>query len=314
MKKMKNEVSIMGLLYDHDLQKKTTGKDSKTPGVEYITGTISVATDDACLNIIPIHYTYVTAITKSGKPNSTFTALDNILSGAYPTMMGVSKERATHLRINTSIALNEFYSNRDGKEELVSVKRNEGGFIHVDNTPFDEDEHKRCEFDCDILITNMRRVDADEERNLPEKAIIRGALFNDYNKTMLPMEFTVIRPDAIAYFESQDISSKNPLFTEIKGYQVNMSIERKVVEKGAFSDSVKTVKTNNKDWVVDWSATEPHLWDDESTLLASEVNEAMKNREIALATMKQRNDEWRASRASKPVVATPTTAGETFNF
>lgn len=314
MKKMKNDVSIMGLLYDHDLQKKTTGKDSKTPGVEYITGTISVATDDACLNIIPIHYTYITATTKSGKPNSTFTALDNILSGAYPTMMGASKERATHLRINTSIALNEFYSNRDGKEELVSVKRNEGGFIHVDNTPFDEDETKRCSFDCDILITNARHIDADAERNLPEKVIIRGALFNEFNKTMLPMEFTVISPKAISYFESQDISSKNPLFTEIRGHQVNTSIERKIVEKGAFSDSVRTVKTTNKDWLVDWSATEPHLWDDESTLLASEVNEAMKNREIALATMKQRNDEWRASRASKPVVATPTVAGETFNF
>jgi hypothetical protein len=41
-----NEVTIEGILYEHSLEKKVTGPNSKNPGTEYITGTISVATDD----------------------------------------------------------------------------------------------------------------------------------------------------------------------------------------------------------------------------------------------------------------------------
>lgn len=314
MKKMRNICNISGLLYEHDLQKKVTGEKSKNPGTEFITGTVSIATDNACLNIIPIHFTYVTATTKQGKPNATFTTLSNIIDNVYPMVMTQGKDSAVKIRANSSIGLNEFYTDRNGEEELVSAKRNEGGFIHIDNTPLDADENKRCEFDCDILITNVRHVDADPERETPEKAIVKGALFNDYNKTLMPVEFSVLNPGAIAYFEGLEASSKNPTFTNVKGIQVNTSVERKVVEKGAFGDSVKTVKSSNKDWVINWAKVEPYEWDDESTLTAVEVNEAVKNREVMLATMKQRNEEYKASKA-QPKSAIPTVAASSdFNF
>lgn len=314
MKKMRNICNISGLLYEHDLQKKVTGEKSKNPGTEFITGTVSIATDNACLNIIPIHFTYVTATTKQGKPNATFTTLSNIIDNVYPMVMTQGKDSAVKIRANSSIGLNEFYTDRNGEEELVSAKRNEGGFIHIDNTPLDADENKRCEFDCDILITNVRHVDADSERETPEKAIVKGALFNDYNKTLMPVEFSVLNPGAIAYFEGLEASSKNPTFTNVKGIQVNTSVERKVVEKGAFGDSVKTVKSSNKDWVINWAKVEPYEWDDESTLTAVEVNEAVKNREVMLATMKQRNEEYKASKAQPKSAISTTAAGTDFNF
>lgn len=314
MKKMRNICNISGLLYEHDLQKKVTGEKSKNPGTEFITGTVSIATDNACLNIIPIHFTYVTATTKQGKPNTTFTTLSNIINDAYPMVMTQGKDSAVKVRVNSSIGLNEFYTDRNGKEELVSAKRNEGGFIHIDNTPLDPDENKRCEFDCDILITNVRHVDADPERETPEKAIVKGALFNDYNKTLMPIEFSVLNPGAIAYFEGLEASSKNPTFTNVKGIQVNTSVERKVVEKGAFGDSVKTVKSSNKDWVINWAKVEPYEWDDESTLTAVEVNEAVKNREVMLATMKQRNEEYKASKAQSKSAIPTVAASSDFNF
>ena len=46
---------------------------------------------------------------------------------------------ATKFKINSAIGLNEFFSDRSGTEELVSVKRNEGGFIEVVNA-LNEDE------------------------------------------------------------------------------------------------------------------------------------------------------------------------------
>ena len=45
-KNLINEAHIEGLLYDHKLEKKVTGPQSKNPGTEFISGTISVATDD----------------------------------------------------------------------------------------------------------------------------------------------------------------------------------------------------------------------------------------------------------------------------
>lgn len=317
MRKMKNATNVVGILYDHDLQKKVSGERSKNPGTEFITGTVSVATDNACLNVIPVHFTYVTATTKQNKPNATFTTLSNIIDGVYPTMMGAGKDAAAKIRINSSIGLNEFYTERDGKEELVSAKRNEGGFVHVDNTPLPVKEEERCSFECDLLITGVRHVDANEERNTPDKAIVKGAILNDYNKTLMPVEFTVLDTGAMGYFESLEASSKNPTFTNVRGIQVNTSVEHQVVEKGAFGDSVKTVQRTNKDWIITWAKGEPYEWDVEGVLTAAEVNEAVKNREITLAEMKRRNAEWKASRATAaaPTTSVAASTSETdFNF
>ena len=43
---------------------------------------------------------------------------------------------------------------------------------------------------------------------------------------------------------------------------------------------------------------EPYLWDDESTILASELSEAMANREIELANIKTRQDEYKNSKGN----------------
>ena len=50
-KNMTNETHVEGLLYQHALEKKTSGENSKNPGTEYIAGTIDIATDDNKLTI-----------------------------------------------------------------------------------------------------------------------------------------------------------------------------------------------------------------------------------------------------------------------
>ena len=76
--KMINATHVEGLLYEHKLEKKVTGENSKNPGTTYITGTIDIATDDNCVNIVPIHYTYVTEKTAKGNTNATYGVLNNI--------------------------------------------------------------------------------------------------------------------------------------------------------------------------------------------------------------------------------------------
>ena len=51
MKKMKNVVHAEGYLYEHELEMKVSGPNSKKPGTEFIRGTIGVATDEELKNI-----------------------------------------------------------------------------------------------------------------------------------------------------------------------------------------------------------------------------------------------------------------------
>lgn len=313
MMKVKNECHIEGYLYEHNLEKKVSGEKSKNPGTEFISGTISIATDEDILNIVPIHFTYVTALTASGKPNATFATLSNIVDGTYDTVMNGGKDNAAKIRVDSAIGLNEFYSDRNGQEELVSTKRNEGGFVHLVTDGLVDDVKNRNTFKCDMLITNVRHIDADEEKNLPEKAIVRGAIF-DFRKSLLPVEFTAVNPGAINYFEGLDASNANPVFTQIWGRQVSETVVRTITEESAFGDPhVREVKSNRKDWVITGARPEPYEWDDESTLTAAEVNEAGKERELMLAALKQRQDEYKASKntvTSKVTIPT----NSSFNF
>lgn len=309
MKKCINSTHIEGVLYEHKLELKESGPNSKNPGTKFISGTIDIATDDAGINIVPVHFTYVTEKTAKGSTNATFTTLMNIIDKKFGTVMANGKDAAVKLRIDSALGLNEFYSDRNGAEELVSVKRNEGGFVHVADSLAD-DENTRNTFTCDMLITNVSIKEADEEKNLPEKAVIKGAIF-DFRGSLLPVEFSAINPKAIAYFEGLDASSKNPTFTKVWGRQVSETITRTITEESAFGeDSVREVKSSRKDFVITGASREPYEWDTEGILTANELADAIANRETYLATMKQRQDEYKASQGAN--VAAPSNAG--FNF
>lgn len=307
-----NQTHIEGLLYDHSLELKVSGQQSKNPGTQYIAGIVEVATDNDCLNIVPVHFSYVTATTKSGKPNATYNTLRNIIDGGYKTIMGEGKENATPIRIDSAIGLNEFYSNRDGEETLVSVKRNEGGFVHIVTDGLAEDEKTRNTFKVDMVITNCRRVEADPEKELPEKVIIKGAIF-DFRKSLLPVEFTVLQENAMNYFEDLGVSNKEPVFTTVWGKQISQTIVRRYEEESAFGDNlVREVKSTRKDFVITGASKEPYTWDDEETITAEDLAKAMQDRELHLATLKKNAEEYRA-RQSAPA-ATPNINPGQFNF
>ena len=312
MKKMINTTHIEGYLYEHKLEARETGPKSKNPGTKFIMGTIDIATDDACTNIVSVHFTYVTATTAKGATNPSYTTLMNIIDGKYGTVMANGKDNAIKLRVDSALALNEFYTEREGKEELVSAKRNEGGFIHVADA-LSEKETDRNTFKCDMLITGVKEVEADEEKKLPAKAIVRGAIF-DFRGSLMPVEFSAINPGAINYFVGLGATNATPTFTCVWGNQVSETIVRQLRTESAFGeDEVREVKNSRKDFVITGASKVPYAWDDESTLTAAEVGEAIAARETYLATIKQRQDEYKASKNAAP--ATPVAPAKTgFNF
>lgn len=312
MMKVKNETHIEGILYEHALEAKVTGPNSKAPGTNFISGTISIVTDDAMTNIVPVHFTYVTEKTSKGGVNATYSLLQNIIDGVVGTYMQDGADKAAKLRVDSAIGLNEFYTDRNGKEELVSVKTNEGGFVHTTNV-LTEDETQRNTFKCDMVITQVTHIDADDERKTPEKAVVKGVVFNFRNE-ILPVEFTATNAGAMAYFEDLGATASNPVFTKVWGRQVSEVIKREIREESAFGeDSVREVQSTRKDFVITGAAKEPYEWDSEDTILASELTTAIANRETYLATMKQRRDEYKASKGQTTSAAAASSKAE-FNF
>ena len=57
-------------------------------------------------------------------------------------------------------------------------------------------------------------------------------------------------------------------------------------------------------------ATPPYEWDSEDTITAQEMKEALANREITKAEIKQRQDEYNASRSGVKAPAATVTEGD----
>lgn len=308
MKKMinndgKNSVAgIWGYLYEvdtnpdnmHALRVRETGPNSKNPGTTYIGGEIKIATDEACTNIVTVNYGYVPEFyaAKGDKPqreNTTFTLLKRIINGELKTVMNSSKEEAAKVKASPTIGLNEFYiENREGGTEptFISTKINNGGFLSV-ISQLPENEDSRAMFDVDFFIKGTRTLEADEENDRPEKLILNGAVFN-YSGALLPVEFSVIDPAAINYFENCEISNSNPLFTRVKGKQISNVVKTKREEQGAFGEPIVKEFTNTrKDWVITWAAAEPYEFPGDD-LTTEDLQKTMQDRELYLAELKQR--------------------------
>ena len=228
----------------------------------------------------------------------------SFLRKKYPYM--AVGDKAVKLKIDSAIGLNEFYTDRDGNETLVSAKGNEGGFVHVVDS-LDEDEKNRNTFMCDMVITGAIRKEADEEKQIPEKVIVKGAIF-DFRNAVLPVEFSAVNPAAMNYFEGMGATPQTPKFTKIWGNQVSEQIVRTITEESAFGNAqVREIKSSRKDFVITGAAKEEYVWDSEETILASELAKAMTDRELHLAELKKR---WLESKTAEPATTT-TQAGAT---
>lgn len=310
MKKMVNTVHAEGYLYKHDLKKKVTGEKSKNPGTAYIAGTIDIATNEDCTNIVTFYYSYETPQRASGATNKNYKVLEDIIDGNLKTVMGDGKEKATKLSADSAIALNEFPDkNKEG--ELISVKRNEGGFVNVVNE-LNANETERTSFKVDMIITGTKKIEADPEKDLPEKLILKGHIFNFRNEIM-PVEFAVLNENAMNYFEGLEPASTNPCFTQVSGRQVSLIYKIVKTEESAFGEDLVTEsERSRKDYVITWARKELYDWDDEGTILASEVSEALANRQVKLAEIKQRNEEYAKQKAAPKTPAA--VAPGMFNF
>lgn len=295
-RKNTNTEVIEGRIYTHDLAIRTVeNKNSENYGKEFINGTIDVATDDAGLNVIQVHYSYVTATTKQGKGNVSYNALKQIIDNGK-TIMNDGIENATCVKLTPSIALNDFYP--QGQDELVSTPRHEGGFVTILRGPADlkEEGPARCSFQADMLITNVIHVDVNEERGIMQDYLqLKGCIFN-YRNDILPITFVIKKPEGMKYFENAGIDPSNPMYTGVRGHIENRTVKiEKTVESAFGEDAVDVTERRVREWVVDTANKLPYDFGNPDILTAEDITKGMENRNVMLAEIKQRSVEYYAN-------------------
>lgn len=319
MKFTQNTVTVAGYVYSfgeangrNNLEVKVTGENSKNPGTEYIAGTIQVAVDEAGLNVIPVHFTYVTEKTSTGKTSPTFGVLKSLIESGK-TWVANGKENATKVKIDTALALNDFFVEENGADRLVSSVVHEGGFVNVINGELPP-EVERNTFKCDMVISAVNHIDADGEKVMEDYSTVRGAIFN-FRKEILPITFTVRNPHGMAYFEGLDTDDA-PVYTKVWG-RINCETKTTTItEASAFGeDAVRTFERKTRDWCITGTAKECYEFGEEEILTGEELTKALQDREVKLADIKKRADEYKANKGAPAAApAAPKAKAGGFSF
>ena len=157
-----------------------------------------------------------------------------------------------------------------------------------------------------MLITSALRIEGNEEKGTKDKVVVKGCIF-DFRKAILPIDFSITNERGMDYFENLGASAKEPVFTKIWGRQISQTTTNKTIEQSAWGeDRVVETPVTRREWIITGSNPEPYLWDDEETILATELTKAMTDRETYLASIKQRQNEYKASKnaqAAAPAIA-----------
>lgn len=307
MKRNINTETIEGRVYEHDLTLKTVqNQQSENFGKEFINGSVSVATDEAGLNVLTVHYTYVTEMTKQGKQNATYGNLKRIMEGK--TWINDGKDAALKVRLTPSAALNDFYP--QGGDQLVSQQRNEGGFVSI-VTDLSPEGPNRQKFTFDTVITGVTLVEADPERNISDDyARINCAIFN-FRNDILPFTLVARSQGAIDYFMGLNASPSEPVYTQVWGEIVSTTVKvEKTVESAFGEPTVDVSERRQREWVVTGAKPETYVFDDADTITVEELSKAIANRNVYLEEVKTRAKEYYEGRgnavaASKPAGPTP---------
>lgn len=307
MKKIENKTHIEGYLYDYKLSVKTAGENSKNPGTQFITGTVSIETEPGNVDVVTFRYV--------GDNNKTdnFKVLKSIAEGKNKTVVNSSLDEAALIKIDSTIGVGDFYDIKN--EQIVSPQRNEGGFIHLVNS-ISESKEDRSSFSADTVITAVKEIEADEEKEIEHHLELRCGTFN-YRKDLIPFILTVFNKEAINYF--LNLNLETPIFTKVWGVQKSQTYKKTKVEKSAFGDD-KVIESeyNRKYWVVTGAKEEPYPWDDEDFLTAKEFKETISNREITLAEVKQNRIDYENSKGntskSTPTSSTNKIATDSYKF
>lgn len=308
MRKTINEVHVIGRLYSFDLKEAVVQNSaSQMFGKEYINGIINIATDDECLNVVPVNFIFVTSTSKSGKPNPTYSNLKKIMNDA--SVKTVSKDGIKEAAIievtKSALSVDDRYSTQTN--EFKTYTNNSGGFVSFKTlADLPANVEARNSFDADMVITSFRRVPEDPEKEIKEHGIVHGCIFG-FTGNLLPIDFKVTSASGMDYFEGLGVSNSNPIFTKVHGMIVNNRVVTQTEEKTAFGAPIITTSTKiTRDWVIVSVINTPYEFGVEGVLTAEELTAKMQDREIHLAKVKKDAEDYAANKNNNSSPVAPT--------
>jgi len=166
-----------------------------------------------------------------------------------------------------------------------------------------------------MIITKTIRQEADPETNKEEKMTVSGYIF-DFRNSLLPVDFVLYAPAGMDIFESFEASENHPVFVEVQGHQVCKTVTRTRISEssGGWGEPIaQEVTTSQREFVIS-RVSDPYDWDTEETITAAEYQAALQAREVAKAEIKQRQDEYNATKTQTQAPAATTSGANGFNF
>jgi hypothetical protein len=279
MKKMINKTTIEGILVEKDLR---AGVAEKT-GVAYVSGRLHIETEPG--NVVAVDV-YESEKTVKGAVNQKYATLKGVYDNGQARHDGAY--RPTTLRVSSALGTNDWY-NKEG--ELVSSLINRGGFINITTQV-----QPKADFETDVVIKSVQPEIRQEQET--GRVIVNGIIFN-YANQALPARFIVDNAKGVEFFQNLDANT----FTRVWGSQVNSTVTNERIEESAFGDA-KVVKSSysRKEFVITGAQTEAY---DDTQMTTDELNQAIQARNVAIAQLKAKTEEYQASKgnASKPASA-----------
>lgn len=261
-----NNVNMMGRLYNYKLEERQGDNGS------YIFGTVTLEVDANGTRVDAQFF--ATPVYKSGKPNRTYTLLEEMLAGNYNTVVDNGDEADWLSFAGASIDIGYFPSREPG--EVARSQRIRGSFINANR------EHKfGNKWKCDMLITQIQDVEADEEKHYPRYVKVGGHIVDDYNNMVKDVVFQARDEAAMNYVSGLPASVSAPYYVSVWG-EIRNVISQSVTKNAFGEDEIR--EFTNTQWVITGMSPEAYgeifeEYDSYKAALEKAKDEALKKDE-----------------------------------
>lgn len=259
-----NNVSLMGKLYNYKLEERQSDNGS------YIFGTVTLEVDDKG-TIVDAQF-FATPTYKSGKPNRTYTTLEEMIAGNYNTVVDNGDE-ADWLEFSGASIDSSYFPSQREQGEVATAQRIRGSFINANRTHRYGNKWK-----LDFVITQIQDVEADEEKHYPRYVKVSGYSVNDYAGRVDEVRFQARDEAAMNYISGLTATPNEPYFVSTWG-EIRNVISTSVT-KNAFGEDEVSEYTNTQ-WVITGMNPEPYEMFEEYSAFKAELE---KTKAAALET------------------------------
>lgn len=281
-----NNIDMKGRLYNYALEEIENDKGTA------IAGEVTVEVDDEGTTVAVRFFAYPTF--NNGKTNKTYGILEDMMAGKMKSVTEDGDE-AEWIALTGSIDVSYFVARNSTDDELARAQKLRGAFINPN-----KDKKYSNKWKLDLLMTNVKDVEADEEKHLDRFVKVTGYLIDDYNKRVMEVQFQARTEGAMNYIIGLEPSYEAPHFASTWGKVAKLS--RLVVRKNAFGED-ETDEYASTQWVITGMNPEPYAFGDEATITVDTYTEFREALDEHKEAQKNKDEDGGGSGSGKKELA-----------